>query len=471
MTNSTRNKGKELTKNTVIIMLGKISTQFLSVFLLPLYTSFLSKEEYGTVDLILTYVGLFVPCITLQLENALFRFLIDSRDDNDAIANICSAVLYDTVLLLIPFSCIYWIVVGCFRYPYGAILYFIILFTIFSNMCLQAARGLGRNDVYSIGSVIAGLSNVLLSCLFLIKLNYGINSILYANALSNLLCAVFISLKLKLFQFIRTPFDKKVCYDAVKYSFPLVPNSIIWWIINVSDRIIVSHFLGVGANGIYAISNKFPTVIMSAVSIFNLAWTESISLHINDPDGEKYIEKIFSDVLCLIASLELVLQSGMFFLFPIVVKEGFIESYQYIPLLLLGAFFNSFAGLLGSIYVALKRTKEIADTSLAAGIINIALNLVFIKKAGIYAAAASTVISFMVLCLYRSIDLRKYIKVSINSKRLYFCGGLYILTYGVYIYNNRLVNIISFFLCIIFFVVINKDLIADFLGHGKRLSS
>ena len=61
-------KKKDLVKNTFIILLGKVCTQFLSFFLMPLYTNVLSSSEYGTVDLIITYVALFVPVITLQIE-------------------------------------------------------------------------------------------------------------------------------------------------------------------------------------------------------------------------------------------------------------------------------------------------------------------------------------------------------------------------------------------------------------------
>ena len=73
------NKKKELAKNTVIIFFGRVCTQLISFFLLPLYTSYLSTSEYGTVDLIQTYVTLLVPIITLELEMSIFRYLIDCR--------------------------------------------------------------------------------------------------------------------------------------------------------------------------------------------------------------------------------------------------------------------------------------------------------------------------------------------------------------------------------------------------------
>ena len=62
-----------LMKNTAIILFGKVCTQLISYLLLPLYTTVLSTEEYGTVDLLITYVTLIAPVVTLQMEAAVFR--------------------------------------------------------------------------------------------------------------------------------------------------------------------------------------------------------------------------------------------------------------------------------------------------------------------------------------------------------------------------------------------------------------
>ena len=72
-------KEKELVRNTAIITIGKICTQFLSFFLLPLYTSILTTSEYGTTDLLSTYQQLLLPIVFFQIEQALFRFLVDIR--------------------------------------------------------------------------------------------------------------------------------------------------------------------------------------------------------------------------------------------------------------------------------------------------------------------------------------------------------------------------------------------------------
>lgn len=77
------NKNKELAVNTAILTIGRICTQFMSFFLMPLYTAALSTEEYGVVDLVGTYTSLLLPVALLQIDQALFRFLIDKRNDED----------------------------------------------------------------------------------------------------------------------------------------------------------------------------------------------------------------------------------------------------------------------------------------------------------------------------------------------------------------------------------------------------
>ena len=68
-----------LAKNTAILTFGKICTHFVSFFLLPLYTGILEPAEYGTANLLTSYVFLIVPLVSLMLEQGLFRFLLEVR--------------------------------------------------------------------------------------------------------------------------------------------------------------------------------------------------------------------------------------------------------------------------------------------------------------------------------------------------------------------------------------------------------
>ena len=48
------NKKKQLAKNTIIIFLGRVCTQLISYFLLPLYTSILGAKQYGQLSVLQT---------------------------------------------------------------------------------------------------------------------------------------------------------------------------------------------------------------------------------------------------------------------------------------------------------------------------------------------------------------------------------------------------------------------------------
>ena len=94
-------KKSQLIKNTIIIFIGRTCTQFISYLLLPVYTSYLTKNDYGIVDLITTYITLIVPIITLELEMSIFRFLVDSRDDKKKTSKLISNNFYVLIVLLI----------------------------------------------------------------------------------------------------------------------------------------------------------------------------------------------------------------------------------------------------------------------------------------------------------------------------------------------------------------------------------
>ena len=91
-------KGKELLKNTAIVSIGKICTQLITFFLLPVYTAVLSNEEYGVVDLLNTLTSLLLPIATLQIEQGIFRYLIDCREDKEKQTTLITTILRFTLI-------------------------------------------------------------------------------------------------------------------------------------------------------------------------------------------------------------------------------------------------------------------------------------------------------------------------------------------------------------------------------------
>ena len=108
------NKEKQLIKNTAIVSLGKICTQLITFLLLPLYTYILSTEEYGVVDLLNTLVSLFMPVVTLQIEQGVFRYLLDSRGNKENEKSIISNTVIFTIFQTIIYSFVFIMTINTF---------------------------------------------------------------------------------------------------------------------------------------------------------------------------------------------------------------------------------------------------------------------------------------------------------------------------------------------------------------------
>src|SRR5690606_12807757 len=148
--------------------------------------------------------------------------------------------------------------------------------TLFANLTLQITRGLGNNVQFATGSFIVGLATIFSAAIFLIGFDMQIDGMIISIAVSNFIGAIYLMLKMRLYRHIRIDKrDAELQREMVGYSAPLVLNGVSWWVINVSDRTIITTVISAAANGIYAISAKYSAIISSFNSVFNMAWMES----------------------------------------------------------------------------------------------------------------------------------------------------------------------------------------------------
>lgn len=451
-------KGKDLAKNTAIVSIGKICTQLITFFLLPVYTAVLSNEEYGVVDLLNTLTSLLLPIVTLQIEQGIFRYLIDCRENNEKqiklITTIIRFMIIQSIACIVIFLCVSPFIHNEYKYFLMANL----LMGIFSSLLLQICRGLGDNATYAIGSFITGAFTVVLNVIFIVAFRWGAYGMLGATAISNFICAVYIFLKRKIYKYIKPKqFDKKILKEIIKYSVPLIPNMISWWIVSASDRTIISAVIGIAQNGIYSAANKFSGVFTTLYSVFNLTWTESASININSEDRDEFFSKILDFVIRFFGCLCLGTIAVMPFAFNILINEKFAEAYYQIPILILGSVFNILVSFVGSIYVAKKLTKEIAKTSIISAVINIFVNIVLIKSIGLYAASISTVIAYALMFIYRWIDVKKYVKFNVNKILMLALIIMYGVTIFTYYLKNSMISVIVLVIVVVFAIITNLN--------------
>ena len=403
------NQKKELIKNTLIISIGKFSTKLVSFLLLPLYTSILSTSEYGEFDLLNTISIFLIPVITLQMDEAMFRFLIDANDDNDkrkifsktVIFAICSTFIWALIIFLVG---------TVINYQYTPWLVFYCASSVLYTIASAFSRGEGKFKLYSFLAFCSSILNIILNIIFIAVLRMGLTGLFLAYIISSILVGLYGLWRLKAYRYITFKYQYKgVMREMIRYSLPLVPNSVSWSLISLSNRLIITSQLGIGMNGIYSVSNKFPTIINTCYGFFNTSWRESASRAVKNDNRNSFYCSVYLNLKRFLLGVSIMMIALLPFIFNILVNKNYNEAYTYIPFMIISIYFTNMSSFCSGIFAAYKDTKILAPTTIVATLISVTFNILFINKIGLFAPVLGTLFAYFVLNLYRNYKLRKYI--------------------------------------------------------------
>ena len=454
------NRERSLVKNTLILSIGTVIPKFASFIVLPILTGYLTKTEYGIYDLITVLCSLFLPAVTLQIQTAAFRFLIDKKDDTMGKKRIITNILVFLIPVLFETLIILFFILHNYSITVRILISVYFLLDVFFGACGQIARGLQNNKVYAGASIISSLSNLLFVVVFVYILKWGLNGALVCMCISMLAPTTVMIFQLKLWEYVDfRVFDKGILKELLGYSWPMVPNSMSMWVMNASDRLVISAFLGIEANAVYAVAKKIPNIVTIAQSTFTMAWQESASLASDDKDSEIYYSKMYDTVFSMMAGVMAFITACMPILFKLLIHGDYDEAYFQMPILVMGMFFFSIASYLGGIYVAKKETRSVGITTMIAAVINLVTNLVMVKYIGVYAASISTLISYIFLAFFRMYNIQKYATVKYKIPKIVIV--LIILTaISVCSYIRTMpMYVIEFVFAFIVMIALNKKII------------
>ena len=384
-------KYKEFMKNMGILMLSNFSTKLLAFFLVPLYTAVLTTSEYGNYDIIHAAITLVFPILTLDITEGAMRFLLDKTANKEKIYRSSFGMINLSILivsLFILLNYIFHFFPFIEEYSIPIILYYI---AYAYNLSLQnIARGL----------------------------RFGLNGYFFASIIANIVSALYLLIRAKLVRyivFIGKGRDKET-HEVIKYSTPLILNSLSWWINGVSDRYIVTFICGAAANGIYSVAYKIPSILSIVQSIFGQAWLISVTKEYKVNKDIKFVQKVYR-----IYNASLVVLCSILILFnkliaSVLYKDDFYGAWQYVPFLLVSVVFAAVGSAISVVFSAEKDTKITARTTVCGAIMNIVLNFALIPVMGVIGAAFATAVSSFTIWIVRWYYCRKYIKLTISFK-------------------------------------------------------
>ncbi len=474
MNKESKESSKKLVKNTAILSFGTLCTKGIMFIMTPLLTRWLTQADYGLFDLLLTYVSLLVPFVTLDIGEATFRFLVQNvENDYEKDKKIVSSSVLMTILGII-ISLIIILIVSFFSTNIRNILpYFYLLLVCESiyTFVVFLIRGLKKLPTYAITNIIYVLTMSLSAFVLLHFLKLGLSGILIAYSIGYIVSSIFAVSSLKIYKYISLKsIDISVLKDMLKYSLPMMPNSISWWIINVSDRTIVSTVLGTSVNAVYAVANKIPNLCQTFFSVFHLSWQENAVEMLDKKDRDEYYSKVMNTTIKVLISICILILSMNFLFFKLLFTEAYAYGYYQVPILILSIILSMLSSFIGGIYIARMESKKNGITTVFAAITNLAFHLILINYIGLYAATISTLISYALLFIIRYKDIKKNINIQFSNET-YILFAIIMYFFITAYFNNIYINIFNFIVSIIIFFIINRDYIFKICEKMKILKN
>lgn len=412
---SDKPKGRyyQLISNTFLFALGNFGSKFLVFLLVPLYTHALTTGEYGISEILVTATNLLIPFVSLSIQDATLRFALDKKNNEGEVIKNTVAVLAVGSLV----SCLLMPLVKLYR-PLADWSSFFVAISIaymIRNAFSIYIKAIGKSRLFALDSIFYTALLMLSNILFLTVFKWGLQGYFYAILVSSLLSIILLISGGHIVQSCKSShINRNLMRDMLKFSLPMILNNVSWWIINSSDKMMIEYFMSAGDSGIYSVAAKMPSLIAAVTNIFNQAWViSSVSEYDTTRDSS-----FFSNIFNAFNAVIILFAAGIIFIIKpfmqIYVGPSFVSCWQYVPLLLLGSIFQSYASFFGAIYTSAKRNVSVMMTTFLAAGINFVLNIILIKAMGIQGAVIATAVAYLVVFVFRMIDSQKYIKFHIN---------------------------------------------------------
>lgn len=462
-----------LKKNTFLVFLGSIGAKLVSFLMLPLYTKWLSVEEYGLADILTVYVTFLLSIVTCCISESIFVFP-KGEEQTKQKKYYSSSMIF--LLIILSITALLFFITDIISNTCGInnsftdniwLIYFMLLSEIIMKVSQQFARSIDKMEVYSITGIINALSMALFG--FIIIPLYGVAGYVWSMIGAHLVAGLYAFFFSKSYIYLGLNFFHKASLlQMLRYSIPLIPNSVMWWIVHAINRPIMEMNLGLHDIGLYAVANKFPSVINMFFGVFTTAWQISVLEEFKKDGYSLFFNKFFRLIFVVLTVILVFMIIFSKLLVDLFIDESYVEAWKFIPILCLGSFFACISGIIGTHFSATKESKYYFYSSIWGAIVAISLNILLIPSFKLYGACFAVVISFLTMSGSRIMYCWKYIQI--KNLRFYILLLMFI-TILIYAYITELNTILLYTYALVFLGLIiyfNKNIISYAAQELKR---
>ena len=460
------NKYKRLFNDSLIYMIGNFGSKLVSLIMVSFYTYTLSTSDYGTLDVTQTTIYMLLPLVTCCVHEAILTYTLKTEcESNQVLSNGMLIFSVNMIALIVLAVCSYWIV------PNANTKWIVVLIVLegINTILLQYCRAIDQTKIYAFSGIITTFIISASNIVFLKYWKMGLQGYYLSMTIAYFLSICILVIGSKAYKNVSIhAIDIGIIKKMLKFSLPLIPNSLMWWGMNMLDKYVILYYLGNSYNGIYAVAAKIPTILTTLSSIFIQAWQVSAIRESDSEDKDVFHTKIFDGLLFF----NFLAMSGILVilkpLLAVTINSDYTNVWKYVPFLLLGTVFSSLAAFLEANYHASKQTKKLLKSSITGVVSNLILNLILVQIVGLNGAAIATAASFALICMIRIIDSKEFVKIQFKIKKYGLYSFIILAEMLAVYYTNAITTAIVCICAVGGILVINRDFIRTMFPKNKQ---
>lgn len=417
-------KYSKLAGNTLIFAISSFSSKLLTLIVQPFLTYAMAEiSDLGLAKILSQYANLLIPFVSMGMSNAIIRFGLDKgNSEKQVFTNGLLTILGGFGLLVVLWPAVQFLPDMA---QYGLLIYIYILMSCLRTLCTQFVRSRQWNKLVAVDGILCTFATLMFYVLYLVGFKMGANGYLLAIISGDLVSVLFLCLTGKLWNFLSLKgVNKTLWKQMLRFSLPMIPAQISFWVINASDLFFVREMCdgqgghsGDAWSGLLSTGYFLPTILTTLGLIFYDAWQLSA---VTEEDGRaQFFTKIFrtysSVLFCCAAGIIWLCRPVMH-----VMKSNYYYAWHFVPFLALASTCSCYNQFLNSVYVVNKKSTHSLWTMLAGAVSNCIMNYFFIKWWGPVGATYASFLGLGLVFTLRAFDAHRMIGMSIHPGRVAF---------------------------------------------------
>jgi O-antigen/teichoic acid export membrane protein len=395
---------KRLGKHSAIYGLGGLISRLLAVFLLPLYTSYLTPRDYGRVETLVALSAILVTLLRAGISNAFFRFYFDSPETSERLKVLRTSFWFTmasaTLGLVAGWIFASWIADVLNLGPNQDGLVRAAFVGLWAQLNYEQLTALFRVEERSTAFVAASLANVLLTItttiVLVVAYDQGALGVIVGNFTGTLI--VYLALLGYRREQLGLQFDRELLRRMNRFGLPLVPSGLALWTLNFSDRFFLAHLKGQDDVGRYSIGVRIASAMVLLLVAFRMAWPAFAYSIEDDREARRTYGFVLTYLLFIACWLSLALGALAPWIVRVLARdEAFWPGANVVaPLAFAGALWGGYT----VVAIGIGRTRRTQFNWVITGsaaALDVVLNLLLVPRYGIHGAAAAAVSSFALM--------------------------------------------------------------------------